>query len=52
MEISSVSLTFAIMYNGNGPHACTAGGGISDEKLKINKEWPYIEVFRVTAWDI
>ena len=34
MEISSISLTFGIMYNGNGPR--TAGGGISDEKLKIN----------------
>ena len=23
------------------PPALLAGGGISDEKLKINKEWPY-----------
>ena len=30
-----LSLTFGIMYNGNGPPARTAGGGFSDEKLKI-----------------
>jgi hypothetical protein len=28
-----------VMNNGNGPPARTAEGGISDEKLIINKEW-------------